>query len=614
MQLRPLHRFQIGDRRYVIDTNACFCFECDHISWDVLEYYPEEPVSRILSLLRDKHSQKELEEVVGELEWLRVTRAILSAPKDEELLEQASAPGSLEHMTVTTGPADKPFAPVVAAAGMTLLAGSGAHNELKLLLAFQEARCDHIEAVAETLLTLDRAVRSAGKRLDIIIEIPLSGSVPGDHQCYVQATLAGDADTAGAISHILKAASVKPGKVAAMLLQDGVSSHIAVRACPVSPHFGGLVKTLHGLGFQDITLDIPGLYASVPEIPPEPVAEALRENASWYAGRLLHGTHIRVEPMASLFAAIHEGKPIRRADPAGTRSLAVDGAGHLYPSFHFVGNQRMQAGNVLDGAREAGLLAQFAEMGALQTPVCLRCWANCLCGGGYAAIHMARSGNIRSPEPAWCDTQRNWCAHVVAIFNRLASEGINFSHIEMAMSPHSGKISWLAAAKALFTMRLRARPLAEKDAEWLVRWEKWNPAAYFLCNESGLLLTTQYDREMDALHPRGAEQEFVLTRPDGRPCGLLRIRPEGANGLAWAWLYLRDKREYAEAGIRRTLRNLLKETAHSQQLRRVLIPVTTAETELAGCLEAIGFVCAGTQRQALYLHGAYQDVRLYLRG
>lgn len=216
------------------------------------------------------------------------------------------------------------------------------------------------------------------------------------------------------------------------------------------------------------------------------------------------------------------------------------------------------------------------------------------------------------PDPAWCDAQRHWLAHLIDAFNTLVSSGVNFSHVTSGMTPTTSKMSWWKAAKTAYEMRLIPRPLQEQDAAWLVQWENWNPAAYFVCNESGLLLASQYDREMDALHPRGIEQELVLTRTNGTPCGLLKIRPDTKiPRLAWAWLYMREGKSYAESGVRRALSAMLSETVKSHDFKRILVPVTAAESELATCLQVLGFKPLCVQRQALYLHGAYQDVRIY---
>ena len=32
----PLHRFERGGRRFVLDPDTVFCFQCDDISWDVI--------------------------------------------------------------------------------------------------------------------------------------------------------------------------------------------------------------------------------------------------------------------------------------------------------------------------------------------------------------------------------------------------------------------------------------------------------------------------------------------------------------------------------------------------------------------------------------------------
>ncbi|MBM3290784.1 MAG: hypothetical protein FJY92_11595, partial [Candidatus Hydrogenedentes bacterium] len=66
MDRAGLHRFIEGDRRFAIDPETCFCFECDEISWEVLEYYPHASATRIFHLLGERYSTKELEEVIGE--------------------------------------------------------------------------------------------------------------------------------------------------------------------------------------------------------------------------------------------------------------------------------------------------------------------------------------------------------------------------------------------------------------------------------------------------------------------------------------------------------------------------------------------------------------------
>ena len=50
--------------------------------------YPRENISRIVHKLSAKHSERELYEVVGELEWLRNVRSILPRPKPDDVQKQ----------------------------------------------------------------------------------------------------------------------------------------------------------------------------------------------------------------------------------------------------------------------------------------------------------------------------------------------------------------------------------------------------------------------------------------------------------------------------------------------------------------------------------------------
>ncbi|MEA3364666.1 MAG: GNAT family protein, partial [Candidatus Hydrogenedentes bacterium] len=155
------------------------------------------------------------------------------------------------------------------------------------------------------------------------------------------------------------------------------------------------------------------------------------------------------------------------------------------------------------------------------------------------------------------------------------------------------------------------RPVEESDAEMLVRWENWNTSSYFLFNEKGTFVATKYEREMDALHPQSIEQELVLTRKDGTPFGLLKVRPDKGGETATAWVYFRREGDCASPELRKGLIFLLKEAARQQGLRRVTVPAAEYEVSLQQFLESCGFSREGTLREALYLHKQYRDVHIY---
>mgnify|MGYP000608737136 FL=1 len=416
-------------------------------------------------------------------------------------------------------------------------------------------------------------------------------------------------DAADALRQLLRAVARGP-EAAAKFSPDAPGVGIRIVICPGHPDFAGAVHACRAAGAANIELDLEGAYLAHPALDPAAMVKTLEAVAVDYAEELVQGRYWRLEPIAGLFARIYHGTPQPRTDDAGTYALAVAEDGGIYPGRHFIPWDEFRAGSIMEASLDEAALRRFDDVGALTTPPCLRCWARNLCGGGAAAVHQALSGSFRAPHPPWCDAQRGWMEAAIAAFNRLASEGVNFTRIHEAMRP-AKRAGLLAMVRAAFRMHIGLRPIEEADAPLLAKWENWNDAAYFTFNEHGLLMASQYDREMDALHPLGIEQEFLLLRRKGDPFGLLKIRPEAMPGAAMAWIYFRNPRDYAEEKVRTSFRYMLREAFAQQGIRRMLIPVGPGEHALADFLTAVGFAPCATLREALYLHGAYHDVRLY---
>jgi hypothetical protein len=177
MEPNLLHRFEVGGQCFAMDTETCFCFECDRISWDVLAYYPREPVNRIYHLLKDKHPRKELEEVVGELEWLRVTKAILVPRGDQEFLEQAVRTGGLRCLVLMMDGSEGEEGRAEEA-GRLLLARSGEEKVLTLSLCFRKGIARDGDRLAGVVDELRRTALLAGKTLRLELDIPFQ-PLPG---------------------------------------------------------------------------------------------------------------------------------------------------------------------------------------------------------------------------------------------------------------------------------------------------------------------------------------------------------------------------------------------------------------------------------------------------
>ncbi|MCC6144835.1 MAG: GNAT family N-acetyltransferase [Candidatus Hydrogenedentes bacterium] len=624
-----LHRFEAAGRRFALDPETCFCFECDEISWDVLEHYPHESFNRIQHLLGGRYPAEGIAEVIGEIEWLRSAKSILKAPKQEELEKHFEVEQGLKRLSV-----ELPDAPQASAGGWRLIRQADGippalhrflDDALMLLVGRAGAQPNlHLElrcaAGAAAMPGLGAWVASAlrragltGKKLRITLRrtgLALKGDATLDGHRLDAVLEATDSATAeDDVSAFLSARTDSLGRVL-KAVEKGTSTNGRIILIPWHAAFAEAVEVLDKAGFGNIQIDLDAAYVAHPQLDPQAVLEGMSAAATYYANRLLHHHYFRLDPFAELFWRIYNGSPLRRADAAGVNELAMDAHGRLYPSALFLGVPQFVAGELGAGQIDESTLKTFEDLGATTTAPCIACWARYYCGGGRAAVHHSLSGSHRQPAAAWCDAERAYVQAAIGAFNVLSSAGVNFTRVYRNLD-RSAKPSFLTLAKAAFTMSIGIRPIDEADAEWLTRWENWNEAAYFACSERSTLLATRYDREMDSLHPRSDEQELVLVRKDGSPLGLLKLRPDKLPGTARAAVYFRKEADYADGGIRRSFRGVLQQASSQAAFQHLLVSAGPGEQGLMAFLEAVGFQPVGTEREALYLHGAYHDVRVY---
>jgi uncharacterized protein len=634
MPAPSIHRFERDGHRYAIDPQSCFCFECDDISWDVLEHFPEATAGRTIHLLKDKHDPRIIGEVLGELEWLRATKSILALPKRSEDSKEFEFEKGLRRVSVflpkeigtvqssKRGWFGKPASVISSSARDCASAAFGllinrSLAQGDLVFEFVErGEIVHAGLVAETSEAALRSAALAGKKLTVAIRIDSpSVDAPDALNGHTLSFRFEFNDRNDLTKRVRELAALRGKGLAAWSKAsnggiEGVTGRAIVR--PGQADFVAAVEALDNAGFKQIELDLDGAFAATPELNPEAMIVALRKTAVYYANRLLENKYFRLDPIASLFWRIYEGKPQPRSDHSGIHDLAVDENGDIYPSALFLGQTPFRLGNVLEGVFDEEAARVYEDVGSVTMSPCRKCWARNLCGGGCAAVHYGLTGSIRTPDNRWCDAQRSWMEGAIAAFNLLSSRGVNFMRVYSAINQTSrpGLFTMLRAA---MKMTVAMRPLEESDADMLVRWENWTKAAYFLHSERGLFTATKYDREMDSLHPTGIEQEMVLTRRDGTALGLARIRPDRVPGAVTMWLYFRNAEDYLSQEVQKGLKNLIEEALKQQDIRRVSVPVIETERALIDMLCAIGFEHEGTQRKALYLDRAYCDVVYYGR-
>jgi radical SAM protein with 4Fe4S-binding SPASM domain len=611
-----LHRIERDNRRFVLDTDTCFCFECDEISWDVLEYYPHTPTNKIVHLLRDSHPSAEVEEVVGELEWLRATKSILPVKKQADHLKALELTSGLWQIDVVLdGAAGDPkhLSDLCDNALLLLLGRANAQKALTFTLSFADV--NGLEAWVEGWMR--RALgcaKIAGKNLkiEIICANPTrkrADAVLEGHYIAVGFTFS-TLEAVDSLAKILHAMGRYPISKLADVAADHVEIETAVRLTPGTANFCEGLDHLHRLGFKRIDLDLPGYYAQREDSDISGVVASVEAAAREYARQLLKGDYYRLEPIAKTFHQIYQGTARPRSDDSGTRILAIDGTGNVFPSRHFLGDDQFRIGNVLDATWDDSRRAPFDDLGILTTTPCASCWARNLCGGGHSAVHQALSGEIRQPDSAWCDAQRAWFGAAIAAFNLLSSEGVDFARLYQGIQPGKRPSLW-GMARLAISMKVGLRPIEEADAALLTKWENWSESTYFLGNEYGLFLATCYDREMDSLHPRGIEREFMIVSRRGAPMGLLKVRPDQLPGVARIWVFFEDPAKYEDTGIRKNFKQILREAAKQDAFTTLLAASGPGDGVLGDFLRDVGFVDVGTAREALFLHDAYHDVETY---
>lgn len=609
MARTALHRIARDGRRYVIDTETCFCFECDEISWDVLAHYPNATSNQIVHRLRGQHPPAEVEEVIGELEWLRSTKSILPQIKQGDQLKAFEFKPGLKRVDVLLGDNEDPQA--LCDPSLTMLLGRAAeHTDVELALHVPD-----LDRVVSWLPAWGEhafgAARLAGRNLTLTVVHAPASAIEGldGHGFMLSHAFSAKSDLSGVLGrwHTLQDAALRK-RAGIGKDQPGVEAEAII--APAHGSFSSALDALRDAGFVQLRVDLTAPYLR-PEAPaPASLVHGLEEAAVTYARQLLKGNYHRLEPVARIFHQIYEGKARSRSDDSGSHILAVDPAGDIYPARHFVGNDAFKIGNVHRGAIDEDRRAEFDDLGALTTSPCGQCWARNLCGGGDSAVHWARGGGIRRPDAAWCDGQREWFGAAIAAFNLLSSEGVDFTRLYHGLRPGKRASLWTMARAAL-TMKIGLRPIEEADAELLTQWENWSEATYFLGNEYGLFLATRYDREMDSLHPRGIEQEYMVVSRRGEPMGLLKIRPDRVPDVSRAWIFLCDPANYTDRGVRGSFRRLLREAASQGAFTSVLAASGPGDGALPEFLEAVGFERVGVERDGLFLHDSYHDVRIH---
>ncbi|MCI8596876.1 MAG: thioether cross-link-forming SCIFF peptide maturase [Lachnospiraceae bacterium] len=108
---------------------------------------------------------------------------------------------------------------------------------------------------------------------------------------------------------------------------------------------------------------------------------------------------------------------------SGTEYLAVTPWGDLYPCHQFVGEESFLMGNVFDGVKNTDLQKKFASCNVYSKEKCQNCFAKFYCSGGCAANSYKFHGSIHDAYDIGCELQRKRIECAIMIKAALAGQG-----------------------------------------------------------------------------------------------------------------------------------------------------------------------------------------------
>ncbi len=609
--LRPIHTFERNGKYFAVDVHNTFCFECDKITYDALQYYPENTQNKILRILSHKYSKTELLEVWSELEWLRTIGSILKHQKIEtwaNLLTQNIGLNTLSFLIKKDQLAQ--FQKIMPLALLRALPQVPTQQKFKINLLLAE-KIDTLKGCYELLSEL---LSSTLPLNDKNLTINLHLSIP-NHICE---TLKIGRDEK--IFFIFENVSLEFFQRFDAYDENEFSKLLNEQRGKVLflPTFLSFIPTIEKFwnnGIKRVILDPSAPFILNPEINIANFFQELTDLTILYTQQLEKRNRYLLEPIMEYFLNIQHGNSVRRRDPAGAEEWFITPDGDVYGGYLYYKNNLCKLGNIQSSDIPITGAESVYSLGINTTPACTHCWAKNLCGGGHGAVHYQLGGKITEPHTNWCNLQRKWIEEIIVQYQELNNAGISLSpevqtNIEM---PHPGKLTVLKHIfQGFFKEQISIRPLRPQDEEWLCQWETWNENTYFTLNEGNILTTNQHEKEQEILNANKTYEEWVIIDKKSNPRGLLKIQPHRIPNLATISIYFHNPEDYENRDIQKSFQNILNQVKSRFPKNRWLIPVIPQNKPLIQFIEALNFHKAGTFRDTLFLHQKYHPIDTYL--
>jgi len=426
--IRDIHKFQMGEERFLVDANSGAVYRIDQIVWEFLVFLEQDGKEEARKKLLTNYNSEEVEEFLEELEEL--TRMGWLFSSDEEIREKAEKlePGILKSLCLhvahdcnlrcrycfaSTGAYKGKrgmMSREVALAAVDFLLEQSPEAERYILDFFGGEPLLNFSVVQAVI---EYARKKGNFKFSLTTNATLLNQEIGEflnrHEVEVIISLDGSPEVHDALRPFPNGKGSQETVLAKAkeFLQSRNKQNYYLRGTFTGLHlcFTEQVEYLTGQGFVNISLEpvvtLPeDFYALSKEH--LPVLEAEYDKlAHLYltrkkAGQPLTFFHFETD--------LRKGPCLSRrimGCGAGTEYLAIGPEGEIYPCHQFMGREGFAMGNVLEKnySKEIGLLLQKNH---IYQKKCSDCWARFFCSGGCHANAHLLNGDISRPDELHC--------------------------------------------------------------------------------------------------------------------------------------------------------------------------------------------------------------------
>lgn len=433
-----IHKFELNDKKVVLDINSGAVHIVDDLIWDILDLFEGHDKEDIVKSLENKYNRQAIEDGIQEIEYLVKKGALYSDshyPKNLDYNPNNLVKALCLHVAhdcnlrcrycfASQGDYNKEerlLMPLEVGkkALLYLVKNSGSRKNLEVdffggepLMNFdvvkelvyygRELEKEHDKNFRFTITT--NALLLDKPKMEFINEhmsnVVLSLDGRKDVNDYMRITPNGKGSYDSIVSNI-----------AEMVKMRGDKDYF-VRGTFTSKNldFAKDVKHFYDLGFEKtsvepVVTDLKHDYA-IREEHLETIMKEYEELSKFY---------LDVKKKAEKFSFFHFNIDLNQGPciykrlagcGAGSEYLAVTPEGDLYPCHQFVGDLKFRMGNVDEGIINTEIRDSFKKVNVLSKDDCSECWARYYCSGGCHANAYYSNNDITKPYKVGCEMER----------------------------------------------------------------------------------------------------------------------------------------------------------------------------------------------------------------